>query len=99
MFNVNDAGDIVSLVEQAVVVVVAAIGKRHDIGNKVVVGEDEFHWSSLADSRPRPSPDVSAENRGAHLFAEVAVLVAAQVDGAIGSAHLAVDGLVPAEAG
>lgn len=80
-----------------VVVVVTVIGKRHSMGQTVVVCKDEFHRSRLVDGRPRPAPDVSPIGCGTNLFAEVSILIAVQVIATIFCTYFAIDRLIPAE--
>ena len=95
----NDGWNVLaSLVEKVAVVVIAAVFERHDVGEQVAIGENDFHWSWLTGGRTYPLPYLASIGSISHVSAESTFLVAMQVGGiVVGCANLAVDGFVPAE--
>ena len=87
------------LVEQVVVVVVAAVDKRHDVSQQIVVGKDEFHRNLLANSRSCPTPDVASIGGSSCELTEVTILIAVQISSAILCSYFAINGLIPTETG
>ena len=87
-----------SLVEQVAVVVIAAVFERHDVGEQVAVGENDFHWSWFTGCWTYPLPYLASIGGISHVGAESAFFVAVKVGGGVvGCANLAIDGFVPAE--
>lgn len=95
----NDGWNVLaSLVEQVVVVVISAVFERHDVGEQVAVGENDFHWSWFTGGWTYPLPYLAPIGGISHVNAESAFFVAVEVGGGVvGCANLAIDGFVPAE--